>query len=114
MAIAPINSAVSSPVTAGLLQVSQGANMALAQQAAQASSAAPLASFQEFFADAVKQTSGLQAQAKEAQQRLLVGESDDLHGVMIAMEKAGLAFQLTMSVRNKVIEAYQEVMRMQI
>ena len=33
---------------------------------------------------------------------------------MIAMEKADLAFQLTMSVRNKVIEAYQEVMRMQI
>jgi flagellar hook-basal body complex protein FliE len=53
-------------------------------------------------------------EAQEAKQRLLVGESDDLHGVMIAMEKAGLAFQLTMTVRNKVIEAYQEVMRMQI
>jgi flagellar hook-basal body complex protein FliE len=33
---------------------------------------------------------------------------------MIAMEKAGLAFQLTLAVRNKVVEAYQEVMRMQI
>ena len=114
MAIAPIAPNVSQPVTAGLLQMSQGNAMAMAAQSAQSASAAPLASFQEFFADAVKQTNDLQQNAGKAQQRLLVGDSDDLHGVMIAMEKAGLAFQLTMSVRNKVIEAYQEVMRMQI
>ena len=115
MAIAPIPPlapSLGSPVTAGLMQVSQAANpLQLAQQAAQS---APLATFQDFFADAVKQTSALQAQAGEAQKRLLVGDTDDLHGVMIAMEKAGLAFQMTMAVRNKVIDAYQEVMRMQI
>lgn len=113
MAIAPIAAPLSMPVSAGLMQISHGAAQLAAQQAAQAGSN-PLASFQEFFADAVAQTNGVQMQAQEAQRRLLVGESDDLHGVMIAMEKAGLAFQLTLSVRNKVIEAYQEVMRMQI
>lgn len=114
MALAPIAGVGNAPMTAGLMQVSQGAGLAAAQQAATAANAAPMASFQEFFADAVKQTNGLQVEAQEAKRRLLVGESDDLHGVMIAMEKAGLAFQLTMTVRNKVIEAYQEVMRMQI
>jgi flagellar hook-basal body complex protein FliE len=113
MAITPIAGATAAPVTAGLLQLSQGANAAqVAQQAAAQS--APLASFQQFFADAVSQTNNLQNQAQESQRRLLIGESDDLHGVMIAMEKADMAFQLTMAVRNKVIDAYQEVMRMQI
>lgn len=115
MAIAPIAGINHAPMTAGLMQVSQGMGLAsAAQQAALAANAAPMASFQEFFADAAKQTNGLQGQAEEAKQRLLVGESDDLHGVMIAIEKADLAFQLTMAVRNKVIDAYQEVMRMQI
>ena len=84
----------------------------LGQSAAAQSS--PVASFQEFFADAVKQTSRLNEQEEGAQRALLVGDTDNLHGVMIAMEKADMAFQLTMAVRNKVIEAYQEVMRMQI
>jgi flagellar hook-basal body complex protein FliE len=112
MAVAPIAAAASTPVTAGMLQLAQSSNPAQVAQAA--TQTAPLASFQQFFADAVSQTNGLQNKAEEAQRRLLVGESDDLHGVMIAMEKASLSFQLTLAVRNKVIEAYQEVMRMQI
>jgi flagellar hook-basal body complex protein FliE len=110
--IAPIPPSLSAPVTAGILQTLHGELPAAI--AAQAGQGAPLATFQEFFADAVHQTSALQSQAETAQKRLLVGESDDLHGVMIAMEKAGMAFQLTLAVRNKVVEAYQEVMRMQI
>jgi flagellar hook-basal body complex protein FliE len=113
MAIAPIATSSAAPVTtAGMLQLSQGA--APAQIAQNTAQTAPLASFQQFFADAVNQTNGLQNQAEEAQKRLLIGESDDIHGVMIAMEKANMAFQLTLAVRNKVIDAYQEVMRMQI
>lgn len=112
MAVMPIAPANAAPMTAGLMQVSQGANVGqLAQQAAQAN---PLASFQEFFANAVGETNALQTQSVEAQKRLLVGDSEDVHSVMIAMEKASLGFQLTMAVRNKVIDAYQEVMRMQI
>ncbi len=42
------------------------------------------------------------------------GTTDNLHHVMLALEDARLSFQLLMQVRNKVLESYQEVMRMQI
>jgi flagellar hook-basal body complex protein FliE len=95
-------------VTAGMLQLSQGLG------AAGTAAAAPLASFQEFFADAIKQTSALEEAADTQQKRLLVGDTDNLHDVMIAMEKADMAFQLTLAVRNKVIDAYTSVMQMQM
>jgi flagellar hook-basal body complex protein FliE len=114
MAVAPIvpMTASAPPMTAGLLQISQGSSPAMiAQQTAETN---PVASFQEFFADAIKQTNSLQGEAEQAQRSLLVGDSDNLHGVMIAMEKADMAFQLTMAVRNKVLDAYQAVMQMQM
>jgi flagellar hook-basal body complex protein FliE len=43
-----------------------------------------------------------------------VGEQGNLHEVMIALEKAKLSFELILAVRNKSLEAYQELMRMQI
>lgn len=79
-----------------------------------AAGAAPLASFQEFFSDAVKTASSLNSQAEEKQKQLLVGNVDNLHDVFIAMEKADLAFQLTMAVRDKVVSAYQTVMQMSV
>ena len=45
---------------------------------------------------------------------MLTGKPVDLHQVMIAAEQAGLALQLTVQVRNKIIEAYQEISRMQV
>jgi len=45
---------------------------------------------------------------------LIAGESKNLHETMIAMEKADISFRLMMGVRNKIIEAYQEIMRMQV
>jgi flagellar hook-basal body complex protein FliE len=56
----------------------------------------------------------LQNSADMAAQKLASGQDKDIHNTMIAMEKAGVAFQLTMQVRNKVLEAYQEIMRMQV
>lgn len=73
-----------------------------------------MASFQEFFADAVKTASNLDAVSQQKQKALLVGDTDNLHEVFIAMEKADLAFQLTMAVRDKVISAYQSVMQMSV
>ncbi|MGB3261796.1 flagellar hook-basal body complex protein FliE, partial [Paenisporosarcina sp.] len=46
--------------------------------------------------------------------QLVTGEVKDIHEVMIASQKASLSLQLTVQVRNKVVEAYQEVMRMQL
>ena len=46
--------------------------------------------------------------------QLALGEAENLHQVMIALEKAKLSFELTVQVRNKLLEAYQDIMRMQI
>jgi flagellar hook-basal body complex protein FliE len=46
--------------------------------------------------------------------RLALGETDNLHQVMISLERAKLSFQLMVQVRNKFLEAYQDVLRMQI
>ncbi|HHJ13924.1 MAG TPA: flagellar hook-basal body complex protein FliE [Gammaproteobacteria bacterium] len=46
--------------------------------------------------------------------RLASGETNNIHHVMMSLEKARLSFQLVLQVRNKVLEAYQDVMRMQI
>jgi len=45
---------------------------------------------------------------------LITGEEIELHQVMLAAQKAELALELTLTVRNKVVEAYQEIMRMQV
>jgi len=52
-------------------------------------------------------------QAGDLQLEFAVGRRHDLHEVMIATEKAGISFQLLVQIRNKLLEAYQEVMRMQ-
>ncbi len=46
--------------------------------------------------------------------RLAAGETDNIHHVMLSLEKAKLSFQLMLQVRNKALEAYQDVMRMQV
>ncbi|TVR54804.1 MAG: flagellar hook-basal body complex protein FliE [Puniceicoccaceae bacterium] len=57
------------------------------------------------------------AKGKEAAsqvQSLVAGESDNLHQTMIAMQESGLAFTLLVEVRNKLVESYQELMRMPV
>ena len=48
----------------------------------------------------------------ELKRRLLVGEPVELHEILLAAEKANLSFQLLLSVRNRLLEAYQEITRM--
>ncbi len=55
-------------------------------------------------------------QMKEADQKVrefAVGEKQGLHEIMIASEKAGISFKLLLQIRNKLLEAYREIMRMQ-
>jgi flagellar hook-basal body complex protein FliE len=52
--------------------------------------------------------------AAQSAERFLSGEGEELHQVALAMQKAELAFDLFLEVRNKVVSAYQEVMRMQL
>jgi flagellar hook-basal body complex protein FliE len=55
-----------------------------------------------------------QAQSNQATQGLMNGNMDNLHQVMITAEKASVTMQTTLEIRNKVVEAYQEIMRMQV
>jgi flagellar hook-basal body complex protein FliE len=52
--------------------------------------------------------------ADQQVQRLALGETDNLHHVMISLEEAKLSFQLMVQVRNKLLEAYQDILRMQV
>ena len=70
-------------------------------------------SFGDYLNNAISQVNDLQQQSVVSGEKLATGEADDLHQVMIATEKADLAFQLTVQIRNKVLDAYQEIMRMQ-
>lgn len=54
-----------------------------------------------------------QNEAKAITQKVLLGDSDQLHQSVIAMQEAGVSFSLMVEVRNKLIESYQELMRMQ-
>jgi flagellar hook-basal body complex protein FliE len=70
--------------------------------------------FSKALGDVVGKVNDLQTQADEAIQKLATGESKGLHEVMIAMEKSSISFQFLTQVRNKALEAYHEIMRMQV
>ncbi len=55
-----------------------------------------------------------QAEAAQAVESLLAGEGGELHNVALATQRAELAMELFLQVRNKVVQAYQEIMRMQV
>lgn len=71
-------------------------------------------SFAEILKNQFEQVNQLQKEADELTQSLLVGNVEHLHQVTVAAEQAGLALQLTVQIRNKLVEAYQEISRMQI
>ncbi|MGE5588577.1 MAG: flagellar hook-basal body complex protein FliE [Clostridia bacterium] len=75
---------------------------------------ATLEDFKEMLDDAIDTVNNLQRNADRLTQKLATGELKDLHQVMIAVEEVNVALQLTMQIRNKIVEAYQEVMRMQV
>ena len=71
------------------------------------------ASFGNFLQQAIQQVDGMQQEADQAAGRLVTGENKDIHGTMIAIQKADIAMNLMIEVRNKVISAYDEIKRMQ-
>ena len=66
------------------------------------------------FREALEQVDQLQKAADKAGQAYALGENRDVASTLITIEKANLAFQLTQQIRNKVVEAYQEIMRMPV
>lgn len=70
--------------------------------------------FGNMLKSAVGNVERLQEEAERSVQAFASGEHKDIHGTMIALEKADVSFQLLTQVRNKVISAYETIMRMQV
>ena len=71
-------------------------------------------SFQDVLADAITEVQHLQTEADSTIKQLVAGEIKDVSEAMVAVEKADVSFQTMMTVRNKVMTAYEEIMRMQV
>ena len=70
--------------------------------------------FDKLVGGLVQEVTAKQAAAGESVNALLSGQNVSLHQTMISMEEASISFQLMVEVRNKLLESYQELMRMQI
>jgi flagellar hook-basal body complex protein FliE len=70
--------------------------------------------FADNLKESIKKVNTLQADAHKAMEDLAVGKSNNIHETMIAIQKAETSFKMMMQVRNKIMNAYQEVMRMQV
>lgn len=64
--------------------------------------------------DVMREVNSAQNEAVQAKTDFVAGRPVEIHDVMIAMERASVAMNLTMAVRNKMLEAYQEIMRTQV
>ena len=70
--------------------------------------------FQDVFASAVQSVEAFGQNASASVERFLAGEGEELHHTVLATQQAQLSFELFLQARNKVVSAYQEIMRMQM
>jgi flagellar hook-basal body complex protein FliE len=71
------------------------------------------ASFGQWLQKSIEDVNKLQQDADSAAAKLVTGETKDIHGTMIAMQKANISMSLMLEMRNKIISAYDEIKRMQ-
>jgi flagellar hook-basal body complex protein FliE len=71
-------------------------------------------SFSEVLKDSISKVAELEKDANVETEKLVKMEGQDIHSTMIAAEKADLSFQMMMQIRNKIISAYEEIMRIQV
>ena len=71
-------------------------------------------SFSNMLIKSVEKVNKLQKEADEAINELVLGDNKDIVQTMIKMEKADISFKLMMQIRNKIVQAYEEIMRMQV
>ncbi|MBS4213043.1 flagellar hook-basal body complex protein FliE [Neobacillus rhizophilus] len=76
--------------------------------------AASSASFANSLSEALQKANDTIVQSENMSEKIATGEIKNIHDVTIAAQKAQIALQLTTQVRDKVVEAYQEIMRMQV
>jgi flagellar hook-basal body complex protein FliE len=72
------------------------------------------AGFQDVLRDALARVENSRAAADQAVDQFIIGDNQDLHTTVLATQKASLDFEYLLQVRNKVVQSYQEIMRMQL
>ncbi len=72
------------------------------------------ASFKDILSSAIGEVENASSDASQKVQQFLSGNGDDLHSTILATQRAELEFQMFMQVRNKVVSAYQEIMKTQM
>lgn len=71
-------------------------------------------SFADYLKSAIDKTNTLIVESDKLNEAFAAGETDNIHQIVIAAEKADIALQFTLQIRNKIFDAYSEIMRMQI
>lgn len=72
------------------------------------------ANFSDLLKQALQEVGETQGVAEQEARNLMVGDPTDMHTAILAVQKADVSFQMMMAVRSKLIDAYREVMRMQM
>lgn len=94
-----------------------GAGGALQQLGAVTGARAPgtgESSFAQAISGLLQEANAQQLQSDQSLQQLVTGETDNVHNVVLAVAKADLSFRLVLEIRNRLIDSYQEIMRMQV
>lgn len=73
-----------------------------------------LPTFGQYLKNALGEVNDLQNESDRMSAALAAGQVEDISQVMVAAEKANIALQLTLAVRNRAVDAYSEIMRMQV
>jgi flagellar hook-basal body complex protein FliE len=87
---------------------------ALGQVAGAGAAGPSTSSFGSLVRDAVESLDATQREAEHEMARAVAGESPDMHKTIIALQTADLSFQFGLQVRNKIVGAFEEIMRMQV
>jgi flagellar hook-basal body complex protein FliE len=85
-----------------------------AVEAVRASSTPRAGGFQDVLSGAMRDVEALHKSAQQTVERFLSGEGEELHTAILATQRADLTFELFLQARNKAVQAYQEIMRMQM
>lgn len=99
-----------SPGIGGIERITQPS----AQPSTGTGASSPATSFSKVLEQAVLEVDGKMKTADSEQNKLLSGETNNLHQAMISIQESSVAFSLMVEVRNKLVESYQELMRMQV
>jgi len=90
-----------------------GISLPTTESTAESTTAQP-SGFGNMFEKLISSVDAKESQAQAVTRDVLLGKNDQVHQSMIAMQEANVAFQLMVQVRNKVVESYQELMRMPV